>query len=235
MKRSMMLIVALSLAVFGVTAGAGPASAGSNDQAIADAGIIEAGDMPATWSSSPQDRSSVKKNLAVAKRTKGCTQYVKFAVANEATTKAESDDYELDGQQLSNLSYVHKSEAVATKLMESLQDPSVVGCLQAVLEKGIKTEILKDKDARRQIDDVTLELGETTLDEIADDQVAYEGTLTITLKDGSEQEIDVALVALRAYRVILTYSISAPPDATDIPDVFATALTNTLVRTYNSL
>ncbi|MBM3660336.1 MAG: hypothetical protein FJW95_12665 [Actinobacteria bacterium] len=235
MKRSVFVVIALSLAAFGVTAGAGPASAGSNDKAIAEAGIIEASDVPRTFTASPQDRSGAKKTLALARRTKGCSGFVKFQAANEAATKAESDQFETGSEDLSNVSYVHKSEAVATRLMDSLGASSTADCLQDVLQKRTELQVKADPDLRRQVVDVTLTLEQTDLGDVATSQLSYEGVLSLELKDGSTDDLNVALVAIQVERVILSYSVSATPASTNIADVFRTAVTNTVNRTFAAL
>ena len=235
MKRTLLAILTLMLATSALFVGAGPASA-ATDQEIADQGIIVAGDVPSTWTAEPSDSSSDKQNLKLAARTKGCKQYVAFAAANEKATKAASDDYSSsNNEQVSNKSYVHKSEAVATKVMTAVGSSTVADCLSTVFQKAITAEIAKDKSARKAIDSVDMSLEPVDLGDVGVPSVAYEGTLSINLKDGTSQDLDVGLVAVQVEQVVLTYSLQAPPDAADISDVIATVVTNTVTRTVNAL
>lgn len=236
MTRRAPVLIALILVALSLTLGGVPAFGASGDQQIADQGIVVAGDVPTTWTASPNDASSDTKNLKLAARTKGCVSYVKFAKANEATTEAVSDDYaSAAGEQISNHSYVHKSDAAAGKVLGWFESTSVPGCLSRVFTTAIKAEFAKDPQARKSIRNVDLTLQPVDLGETGFPTVAYEGNISIDLKDGSSQSLEVGLVAVQAGRVLLTYSVQAPPDATEIQTVIATALTNTVTRTVNAL
>ncbi|MFA5885224.1 MAG: hypothetical protein WDA60_15340 [Acidimicrobiia bacterium] len=236
MTRRVPALIALPLAAIALMLGGAPAFAASGDQQIADQGIIVAGDVPGTWTASPNDTSGDAKNLKVAAKTKGCADYVKFAKANRATTEAVSDDYSSSSdEQISNHSYVHRSAAVAGKVIDAFGSSAVPGCLSNVFTTAIKTQLAKSPKARTSISGVDLTLEPVDLGNTGVPTVAYEGTLSIRLKDGTSQDLDVGLVAVQIDRVILTYSIQAPIDATEIQSVVGTALTNTITRTANAL
>jgi hypothetical protein len=66
-------VVSIPLLTVGV-AGASKAS----DQKIADAGMLEPGDLPATWIQQARDPSSDKTTDYAAKRIPACKKYVEF-------------------------------------------------------------------------------------------------------------------------------------------------------------
>lgn len=235
MKRSALVLLALPLGTVALVRGGAPASAATADEQIAQAGVIVDTDMPGTWTSAPQDRAWAKRTLALAKRTKGCARFVKFDVANRAATRAESAAYQSSAADLSNEVSVHKSPEAAAELMTALADPSVAGCLQAVLQTKTVLQIVKDRDLRKQVENVDLTLEQTELGNIGTDQVAFEGLLTIDLKDGTRQQLNVGLVAVQVEQAIITYSVSGTPDSTDVQDVFAHAVANTVRRTSAAL
>jgi hypothetical protein len=104
-----------------------------------------------------------------------------------------------------------------------------------VFSTAIKTQLAKDPTARKTIRGIDVTLQPVDVGNTGVPTVAYEGTLTIKLKDGTSQDLDVGLVAVQIDRVILTYSIQAPTDSTTIQSAIATALTNTVTRTTNAL
>jgi hypothetical protein len=236
MKLRIRALIAVPVAVAAFALAAAPAFAGSADQQIADAGLVVASDVPATWTSSPADAGNEKANLRLAAKTKGCREYVKFATVNEAATNAQSDDYaSATDEQISNNSYVHKREAIAARTLDAFASPTVPDCLSTVFTKLIETQLAKDPQARRSIRGVSLELAPVDLGDTGLPTVAYEGTLSIELRDGTSQDTDIGLIAVQVDRVVLTYSIQAPPDSAVIQGALETALTNTITRTAGAL
>ena len=236
MSRRALALTVLPLASLTLLLGGAPAFAASADQQLANQGIVVAGDVPATWTASRNDTSGDAKNLKLAAKTKGCASYVKFATANEATTKAVSNDYSSStSEQISNHSYVHKSAAVAGKVIGAFGSSSVPDCLSKVFSTAIKTQLAKDPKASKTIRGIDVALQPVDVGNTGVPTVAYEGTLSIKLKDGTSQDLDVGLVAVQIDRVILTYSIQAPIDSTTIQSAIATALTNTVTRTTSAL
>jgi len=238
MQRLARFLAALAAAVATLVAlavGAGPAAA-ATDRQIAAAGIIVASDLPATWVASPPDISADKAALARAAKTPGCKDYVRFARANERTTKAASDSYTLDDQLISNRSYVYKTAARANTTMAAINGPTVGGCLGRVFEQTIDAQIESNKRQQQAIADVAVSIAPVEFQAVGDATVAFEGTVTITLKDKSTQELLVGLLAVRIDRVVTTYSLSTPPaTAAAVQTPFADAVSATLVRTAQAL
>lgn len=235
MPRLARVIAVLAAAGITLAVGAGPAAAAS-DRQIAAAGIIVATDLPATWIASPPDISGDKQALARATKTPGCKDYVRFARANETTTKAASASYTLDDQVISNKSYVYEQPAAADRAMAAISGPTVGGCLGRVFEQTIDAQLETNTKEQRAITGVNVIVAPVDFQAVGDDTVAFEGAVTIALKDKSTQELLVGLLAVRIDRVVTTYSLSTPPDtAAAVQNPFADAVSATLVRTARAL
>ncbi len=235
MPRLTRVIAVVAAVASTLAATAGPAAAAS-DRLIAAAGIIVATDLPATWVASPPDIASEQQALARAAKTPGCREYVRFARANQTTTKAASANYTLDDQLISNRSYVYEQPAAAERTMAAISGPTVGGCLGRVFEQTIGAQLETNKKQQRAITGVNVIIAPVDFQAVGDDTVAFEGTVTITLTDKSTQELLVGLLVVRIDRVVTTYSLSTPPDtaaAVQIP--FADAVSATLVRTARAL
>lgn len=234
MPRLARVIAVLAAVVITLAVGAGPAAAAS-DRQIAAAGVIVASDLPATWVASPPDISGDKEALARAAKTPGCTDYVRFARANQGTTKAASASYTLDDQLISNKSYVYQQPAGADRTMVAISAPTVGGCLGRVFEQTIGAQLETNKRQQRVITGVNVIIAPVDFQAVGDDTVAFDGTVTITLKDKSTQELLVGLLVVRIDRVVTTYSLSTPPAAAAVQTPFADAVSATLVRTAQAL
>ena len=71
----------------------------------------------------------------------------------------------------------------------------------------------------------------TGLPATGDDIAGYAGGVEITYKDGTVEQLLTGTALVRVGRVLLTYSFSAPPSATDYTSALDSAIENTVSRT----
>jgi hypothetical protein len=229
------------VALLGLTAAAGPAGAGAgpaaalSDSEIAEAGTITDTDLTGGWFSAPNDDSSTKARLKLAKKTKGCTDYVAFTKSFATTTDAESPEYETTSQQLSNHSYVYKTGAAAKKAYSSASAKGMAKCLQALFTKQFEAQLKADPAFGAQVE--TYRVGITDIPEATnakgDQSVGYGGGIEVKSPDGSTDQVLVSTFVVRVGRAILTYSYTFAPQ-TD-PAALDTALDNSLGRIQAAL
>lgn len=213
---------------------AGPAAA-ATDKEIAQAGTITSTDLTGTWSSAPNDSSAAAANRKLARKTKGCKNYVAFAKTFAASTDAVSPDYSLSSQELSNHSYVYKTDAAAKKAYARAAASGVADCLQSLFTKQFAAQIKSDPQVAAEVDsfDVVIQDVPAFADVVGDQSVGYEGGIAVTSPDGTTGQLLVVSVVTRVGRVVLTYTYSFGPEVD--PSTFDTALLNTVGRTQTAL
>lgn len=236
MKRFARLSALPAAAFLTITLVAGPATAATSDAQIAKAGVIVASDLPTTWTSSPPDNSGNKQVEKIAAKVPSCKQYLAFSKANKGTTNAESRDFSLGDDDLSNKAFVYKSNAAASKAMKAIGATNVADCLTTVFQKVLDAQIASDPASARTVKSATASIEPVTaLTGVGDDAVGYAGGLDIQLTDGTAQQLLLGVLAVRNGRALTTFSFSAPPTDSAFTTVLDNAINASLTRTQDVL
>jgi len=236
MKRSVRL-TALPLAAFlTIALAAGPAAAAKSDTQIAKAGVLVASDLPNTWTSSPPDNSGSKQVEKIAAKVPSCKEYLAFSKANKGNTNAESRDFSLGDDDLSNKAFVYKSNAAAQKAMQAIGASDVADCLTQVFQKVLDRQIASSPKSAKTVKSATASIAPVSdLTGVGDDAVGYAGGLDIQLTDGTDQQLLVGVLAVRTGRALTTFSFSAPPTDSGFSTVLDSAITASTTRTKDAL
>lgn len=138
MRRVLRAAAVFSLVAIAVPVGSASVAgaASSKDQAILTAGVIGAGDVPATWQSAAQKDSGVKQYKGIA----ACKQ----AAAAEATARRgprklspQFVDPSTNNTLAENVAIVFKDAKTATRYLTTFEGSSTPACLGAVLQHQI--------------------------------------------------------------------------------------------------
>jgi hypothetical protein len=188
---------AIVAVVAGVTADVGAAST-SGDGAIARSGVFVAADFPAGFSASAPSTTSHTDNLRLAKGVDGCSPYVTLQKTLVSLPQARSSSFGDDGRAISNEVDVFASEKAASAALVLYAKPSVIGCLENIFEKQFR----QDPDLRSSLDDVVVRLDRQDISGLGDENVDYEGSITLTRTDGSTSKIGIGSAAVRVGRTV---------------------------------
>jgi hypothetical protein len=214
MKR---LVVVVGVCVFVATGvfGAAPAwSIASNDDAeLAEAGLLTQADFPAGWTATerPADDGEVEK---VAKTIPSCNDYRALRTTTKRQAQAKSPQFELGASQIDNTVTVFPTTAAATAALKVFAKPSVLTCVNKLFTKVFTASIAADPATRKQVDSIDVDIDRASVVPVGDATTAYEGTVTITLKDGTTQTLGVGTAAARTGRGVDTFSYTV--DSSDV-------------------
>lgn len=204
--------VVLGLAVVLALSLAAPAGAAS-DKRIAGEGVIQDGDVPSSWTSEPSDDSDDKEVAKAARKVPDCRMYLKARATLDRVRHAESDDFNLGEESLSNEVWVFPSVGKARSTFASMSESSVADCFAKVFDTLFKRRFRSDPDIRNlrtAIDQVP----RGQLGSIGDDVTGYAGGVEVQLSDGSAVRLLLSNVVIRIGRSITSYSFSSAPSAT---------------------
>ncbi|HEU5306668.1 MAG TPA: hypothetical protein VFW97_05030 [Acidimicrobiia bacterium] len=190
--RALGVVITVVAVVAGVTAEAG-AAASSGDGAIARSGVFVAADFPAGFRASAPSTTSHTDNLRLAKGVDGCNPYVTLQKTLVSLPQARSSSFGGDGRSISNEVDVFPSEKAASAALVLYAKPSVVGCLENIFEKQFR----QDPDLRSSLDDVVVRLDRQDISGLGDENVDYEGSITLTGTDGSTSTVGIGSAAVR--------------------------------------
>ena len=231
LRRAVAVTGAAALAAT-LTVGTAAAPAGAaSDSAIAKAGVIVQSDLGSQWSGAPADESGNKLALKAAAEYPECKDYILLNKLNRKQPNADSKDWTLDDQSISDKSFVYSSESAAKKAMTLAKSPDMADCLTSSFQSLLGDQLAKSPEASKVarfnvlIDEVT------GLPATGDDIAGYAGGVEITYKDGTVEQLLTGTALVRVGRVLLTYSFSAPPSATDYTSALDSAIENTVSRT----
>jgi hypothetical protein len=206
----------VSLVVAGAVAIAVPVGAGTTtDQQIAEAGAIADTDITTSgWFKGTQDDTRAE-TRTVAKKTKGCKDYVAVSKSFDTTTEAASPEYSASSQELSNYSYVYTAEAAAKKAFARASAAGVADCLSALFTKQFEAQLKENPQLKQQVDDYRAAIADVPAveDAVGDEAVGYGGGIEITGTDGSVQRVQVSTLMVRVGRAILTYTYQFAPNS----------------------
>jgi hypothetical protein len=228
LRWSTRALVAAVLTVVGAAPTAAAAS-GSNDGAIARAGVFVAADFPADFHASAPSTTSHTDNLRLAKGVDGCNPYVALQKTLVSLPQARSSTFGDDARSVSNEVDVFPSEKAASGALVLDAKPSAVGCLDSVLEKQDR----QDPSLRSWLDDVAVDVKRQDIGGLGDESVVYEGTVTLTGTDGSTNKIAIGMAAVRVGRTIDFATDSTTGDP--LTDVLTQAIDASVARLQLSL
>ncbi len=139
--RWMVTLLGLAAATtFAVAPAAAATVAPSGNQAILNAGVITAGDVPATWTAAKQPDVGTKQLKGIA----ACKQIIAVdTVAHNGPHKmspAFSDPATQGNTYAESTVYAFKSAAAATKYLVPFQASSAATCLQGSIQKALGSQ-----------------------------------------------------------------------------------------------
>ena len=186
-------------------AGAGGATRAADTQ-IAEAGLLTASDFPAGWTETPRDSSDDGEIDQVAKKVGSCKRYLTLRATGKKQPRGESAEFELGGSQVDNSVAVFASTASANSAMKLFAHPTVLTCINLLFTQVFTSVLADDPTTRDAVTDVTVNVEKADVGQVADSARAYEGTVVLTLQDGSEQTIGLGTAAVRTGRAVALYS-----------------------------
>lgn len=198
------------LAVFSVplwTAAAAGASK-ATDQKIAETGMLEPEDLPATWSQGLRDPNSDKTTDYAAKRISECKQYVEFRkeVRSLKHARAFSIGYTQGRNSLANTVNVFEAPSDAKAMMAKFADKSVPTCVQKLFAVLLRVQLDSQQSTANQVSNINVNVTPSDVGHYGDDTIAYEGNVTVTLKSGDTVTFGLGNTAIRVGRAVADYS-----------------------------
>jgi hypothetical protein len=224
------LVVSVIVAglVFGSLAVPVGAATSSADQAIAQAGVLVAGDFPSGWVQKPHDSSGDAATAKAAAKISSCKQFAAFTKANKKNPRAVSPDFDLGQASVSNTVALFSSAQSATAALAAFRNSSVAPCLNSLFSVLLKAQLAKDKTVGSQIKSIKSQVALASGVQGGDEAVAYEGPVVVTLKNGQATTIDVGYATIRDGRAVNGYSYTTDSD-------ISTVLTNAVNSSNNRL
>jgi hypothetical protein len=219
--------IAVVMIVLATTA-AGAASQ-SGDVGIARAGVFIATDFPAAFQSVAGSNSSASETVKLAKGVDGCAPYVSLLKTSIPLPQAKSSRFSDGTRTISNDVNVFPSTRPAGAALALYAKPSVVGCLESLVEKQVR----QDPDARNSIDDVVASLDRQDIAGLGDGSVVYEGNIVITGTDGTKSQIGVGSAAVQVGRAVDVVSYTTTGG--DLTEVLSPAIDTSVVRLRTAL
>jgi hypothetical protein len=230
MKRRLVWFGAGALVAAGVLGplGTAPAVASkASDTQIAEAGVLVQSDFPAGWTATPRDTSTDAATEKIAKKIPACSDYLALRTATKGEAKAKSEEFSLLNSQVDNTVTVFPTNAGAIAAMKVFARPSVVKCINTLFTKVFTASLESNATTRNQIESIKVKVTPASVEPIADGTTAYEGTVTITTKDGTTQTIGVGNAAVRTGRAIdaFSYVVDTTTVLQLLPSVVDTSVT----------
>jgi len=223
------LVGAIAVAGFAGPVGGLSASA---DQQLAKAGALTLADFPQGWAQKARDSSSDTQVQKAAEKLPSCKQFAAFGKANSANPKANSPDFDLGGASVSNTVSLYASEAKAVAAMKTFGASALPICLEKLFRAEFAAEFKKDPKTAKQIDSVAVSISRTRGVDVGDQAIAYEGPVTVSLKDGTSVKLGLGFIAVRVGRAVSGFSYSAD---TDISAALQPALLGSIGRLQTAL
>jgi len=176
---------------------AGAASTGSpTDKQIAAAGVLVAGDLPATYAQSARDTSSDAKTQKLAAKLPACKKLVAFMKATDKNTEAKSDDFSQGQTLVDNTVTVFPTAAKAKAALDAYSATGLPGCFGQLVGKVAQQAGGKAQAEIKKVKDVN----------VGDQSVAYEGPVALTESDGSSTTLAFGNLVIRVGRGVAVYS-----------------------------
>ena len=149
---------------------------------------------------------------AAAAKIAKCKQFLAFSKENRKNPRAKSPNFELAQSSVTNTVSIFPSTSRASAAMRTLGDTGVPACLEKLFGALFKVQLAKDKKVSRQLVSVKVDIGRLAGVQIGDEAIAYEGTVDVSLKDGTVTTIGLALIAVRVAGAIDAFSYTADTD-----------------------
>ena len=229
LRSRRVLAVAVAVGILGATAVTAGAATRSSDTSIARAGLFVAADFPATFEAQPGANSSASETIKLAKGVDGCGPYVSLLKTSIPLPQAESSRFGDGSRSVNNKVNVYPSERAASAALTLFAKPSIVGCIENLLEKYER----QNPDLRSSLDDVVVNLDRQDIAGLGDDSVVYEGTVVLTRTDGSTQQVGFGNAAVRVGRTVDVVSYTTTGD--DLTDVLTPAVDASVARLRTAL
>jgi len=218
--------VAAMIAV-GIAAAPAGAAGSASDSKIAKAGTIVQTDLPSGWTGSPSDDSGDKAARKAAAGYPECKDYLLLGKSTKAQPNADSKDWALGNEAISNKVAVYQTTKAASKAMVLASSPDMSSCLTSTFQSVLGDELAKSSQSANVASYKAVINTVSGLPSVGDDVVGYSGGVQINMKDGSSEQILTGTAIVRVGRALILYTFSAPPTATD----YATALDNAIAQT----
>jgi len=189
---------------------AGAASmAGTSDKQIARAGVLVAGDLPATYTQSRRDSSSDKQTEKLAKKQPACKKYLAFRKSVDKYPEAKSDDFNQGQTSLSDTVTVFPTAKQAKAAMNTYAASGMPKCFGQLLGKIAQQAGGTARSQIKKVKDVS----------VGDQSVAYEGPVAITESNGSSATLGFGNLVVRVGRGVLVYSYNHDAQTTITQDL----------------
>ncbi len=196
--------------VLGLLAGGAGAAKKTSNTKVAKAGVLVLTDFPTGFAASKPDSSSDAMVATAAKGIPECRDYAAVKKLTDAQVKAKSQDFKDASRTVSNEVDVFVSVASARKTLVLFGNDDVVTCLNQLFEKVLTDQFVNDPSSG--VSAVKVDITRQDVDPGGDQSVVYEGSYTITAKDGDTQ-IGIGFAAIRTGRAVnaVTYQTSSEP------------------------
>ncbi|MDQ1430301.1 MAG: hypothetical protein QOF40_903, partial [Actinomycetota bacterium] len=136
-------------------------------------------------------------------------------------------DFDLQQSHVNNAVSVYPSVAKATAAMQRFTDPRLPDCLDQIYSAEFKAQLAKNKQVSKQLRSLDVKIGRLDGVQIGNEAAAYEGTVNVSLKDGTVTTIGLAVIAVRVDRALVRYSYTAD---TDISTALQPAIVSSVSR-----
>jgi hypothetical protein len=205
-----MSVVSVVMATGLLAPAAGAASTGSaGDKQIATAGVLVAGDLPATYTESPRDTSSDAKTQKLATKLSTCRKLVAFRKATDKYPEAKSDDFDQGQTKIDDTVTVFPSAAKAKAAVDAYSATGLPACFSQLVGKLAQQAGGKAQGDIKKVKDVSA----------GDQAIAYEGPVTITESDGSSGTLAFGNLVIRIGRGVAVYSYNHDAQTTITDDL----------------
>jgi len=200
-------VAVLATLVIGAPTGAGAAK---SDKQIAQSGVIQATDLPTTWSASAKPSPEDPALLKAARKITACKTYLKARSRLDATTKAGSVDFSLGEDEINNQVRVFPRLAEAKQTFALMTDASIEQCFVELFEQVFGDDLDDEptvRDFQVEVDQVGLS-DVPDLADLGDDASILAAAVGVAFTTGPNQTVPLLTIIVRADRAISSYTLT---------------------------
>lgn len=186
----------------------------ASDKALARTGVIVAKDLPSSWESTPADPDADQNLESLAAGFPECADYLDSRAQMKQATNATSRDFASpDGGNVSNETWVFPRTAQARRAFSAMGGSTIPGCLTSLFQTAIRQQLDANPSTAGKVASATTTIRPiTSLPSGGDDQLGYAGIVSVTLTDGTAEQVFIAYFGIRTARGILGYTVAAATD-----------------------
>jgi len=186
------------------------AASARSDKQIAQSGVFQATDLPATWKASAKPSPEDPLLLKTARKIPVCKAYLKARESLAKGTKAESVDFSLGDDEMHNSVWVFSGQAAAKQAYALMTDASVEQCNTEVFEQAFEAKFEDEPTVREFRVEVNLVdvSNSPNLAQLGDNASVLAAAVGVAFTSGPNQTVPLLTIVVRTGRAISSFTLT---------------------------